>query len=266
MIYRSNLESPDLAPHFTHLHSRPMAHSNGHDVLSDWADKGDDDPNFGLYKRCGFWTHDEAAILYNVARSLAGPERYFLDIGAHTGWTTAHMIAAGGFVFALEPLGAGVIPNTHPDWAWRSEVDGRFIDNIEPIKNGHSGHLTGVLALRSDEYFATKGTYDSIEQFACVVIDGDHDRPCPINDAKNAAARLAPDGVILFHDFIGRPVQEAVEYLIDHGFHCRTYWTPHMVACCWRGDFTPPVHLRDPQINWERVRQTMPDFNFERCE
>jgi hypothetical protein len=67
MIYRSNLEAPDLTPHFKHLVSRPMPHSFGHDVPSDWGDKADDDPVFGLYKKCGMWTHDEAAILFNVA-------------------------------------------------------------------------------------------------------------------------------------------------------------------------------------------------------
>lgn len=39
MIYRSNLICPDLTPHFKHLVSRPMPHSFGHDVPSDWADK-----------------------------------------------------------------------------------------------------------------------------------------------------------------------------------------------------------------------------------
>jgi hypothetical protein len=251
MIYRSNLESPDLAPHFAHIHSRPMAHSNGHDVPSDWADKADDDPHFGLYKRCGFWTHDEAAILYSVVKAIGGR---WLDIGAHTGWTGAHIAAAGAQAVCLEPMAAV------------AEFHRRYHDNMRAVPR----HPT-MLSFRSDEYFdlldnQPSHCYPIDGVFDGVVIDGDHDRPHPLRDATNAAKHLTDRGVILLHDFIGRPVQEAVEYLLDHGFHCRAYWTPHMVACCWRGDFTPPVHLRDPQINWERVRQTMPDFDFTRCE
>jgi hypothetical protein len=265
MIYRSNLEAPDLQPYFHYAHSRVMAHSMGHDVLSDWAEKADDDPEFSLYKQCGFWTHDEAAILYNIAKALPGP--YWLDIGAHTGWTTAHIVAAGGFAYALEPLWPDV---RMPNDPFRRQVVKRFSENTDPIGDQYIGHVTGALGLRSDHYFAVLGKYgpgvNGCAPFVGVVIDGDHHRPCPLQDAMNAAAHLKDTGVILLHDFIGRPVQEAVEYLLDYGFKCRAYWTPHMVACCWRGDFSPPAHSRDPHINWQYVRTLMPEFDFARCE
>ncbi len=70
MIYRSNLSAPDLQTCFRHVASRPMPHSQGHDVTTHFSDKADDDPVFGIYKQCGFWTHDEAAILYNVANKI----------------------------------------------------------------------------------------------------------------------------------------------------------------------------------------------------
>jgi len=83
MIYKSNLEAPDLSRFFKHLTVSPMAHSFGHDVPRDWADKSDDDPVFGIWKRCGFWTHDEAAILYNVAQRVNG---FWLDMGIESVW------------------------------------------------------------------------------------------------------------------------------------------------------------------------------------
>ena len=50
MDYRSNLEVPDLRSRFKHLHWRPMGHSFGHDVPSDWSDMADHDPVFGIYR------------------------------------------------------------------------------------------------------------------------------------------------------------------------------------------------------------------------
>jgi hypothetical protein len=38
-----------------------------------------------------------------------------------------------------------------------------------------------------------------------------------------------------------------------------------MVALCWRGDFDPPVHVRDPQIDWASVQRSMAPFDFRRC-
>lgn len=237
------LTTPDLRPYFKHLHWRPMPHSMGVPVASDWADKTIDDPVFGLYKNCGLWTMDEAAILYNVVRQVKGN---WLDIGAHTGWTAAHVLEAGGAVMALEPM---------------LRIQG-FADRINA--NIGTFELWESSYLRSDEYFEIMLAKD-LPSFDGVIIDGDHDRPHPMRDAVNAATHLAETGVILMHDFTGKPVREAVTWLMDHGFHCRVYWTPHMVACCWRGEFHPPVYYREPRIPWHIVRAQLDDFDFKRC-
>ena len=182
MIYRSNLSCPDLAPHFKHLHSRVMGHSFGHDVPSDWADKADDDPVFGIYKRCGFWTHDEAAILYNVAKIIKG---WWLDIGCHTGWTSAH-IAAGAHVECIDPM-----------LSVRGFVD-RWAANLSHCWDG----ITAGHYMTSNEFF----TYvDPDKLYDGFCIDGDHEPGAPLQDAQNAAAHLAPTGVIMFHDGVGGP-------------------------------------------------------------
>jgi len=236
MIYRSNLTAPDLTPHFKHLHSRVMGHSFGHDVLSDWADKADDDPVFGIYKRCGFWTHDEAAILYNVAKSVPG--EYWADIGAHTGWTTAHIMAAGKKCPGIDPM----FMNT--------EFMSRFDDNIWAA----TGRLSNMFGASSEVWFSHyyAGT-DLIRSGWC--IDGDHETGQPLIDAQGAVAHLASGGVILFHDFVGLPVREAVRWLMtERGMRVKLYLTPHVVACCWRGDWEPPHHVPDPGI----VAQDLP--------
>lgn len=224
MIYRSNLTAQDIQPHFKHAHCRPMPHSFGHDVLSDWADRPKDDPVFGLYKNCGFWTHDEAAILYTVAEQVGG---YWLDIGSHTGWTAAHIAAAGCRVFGLEPM-ARV-----PMFAKRIQ------ENLLPF-----GEEIVVSELRSDEWFAERRPVS----FSGVVVDGDHGRPCPLNDAIGAMEHLRDAGVILFHDAIGAPVQEGVMHVVSQGFRCKVYSTPHVVVLCWRGEFEPPAHTPDPRV------------------
>lgn len=230
MIYRSNLACPDLTPHFKHLVSRPMPHSFGHDVPSDWADKADDDEIFGIYKRCGFWTHDEAAILYSVARALVEDQApgAWLDIGAHTGWTTLHAMKAGKSTVAVDPI------------LRLEEFHRRFQANIADSWV----NLDSSCWLTSEKFFETHQAF----KYAGVCIDGCHEPGQPLRDAQNAAKHLADTGVIIFHDGIGQPTREAVTWLLDNGFQARMFWTPHVVFCCWRGGFIPPDHEPDPHV------------------
>lgn len=247
MIYRSNLTAPDLQPAFKHVHCRPMGHSMGHDVLSDFADRPEGDQLLGLYKNCGFWTHDEAAILFNVARVLPGP---WIDIGCHTMWTSAHLAAADCDVLAIDPM------------LEVKEFRDRALENKHALADGANISAMAATSKVAIRLLMTQGP----EAFG-VVVDGDHEHPNVTEDAELARQILAETGFVLFHDFIGRPVRNAVEYLMQrHGFKCRIYWTPHMIACCWRGDLQPPDHVRDPGINWEGVKSLMSDFDFGACQ
>jgi SAM-dependent methyltransferase len=240
-LIAGGLEVPDLRPHFKHLHWRPMPHSMGVPVASDFADRAASDPVFGLYKNCGLWTQDEAAILYNVAAAVRGR---WLDLGCHTGWTAAHQAAAGCDVVA--------------------------VDNMLPVFPFYARFQENVAAWDIDAFAGT--TQEFFEwvspdaRFSGVVIDADHEHPWPLKDAQKAVEHLEDSGVILFHDFIGRPVRTAVEYLMSRGFNCRVYWTAHMVACCWRGEFVPPQHQPLPGIDLQRVKESMRDFAFDRCQ
>lgn len=246
MIYRSNIKAPDLQPFFKDIDVRPMGHSFGHSVISGFADLPADDPQFGIYKRCGWMTHDEAAILYECARLKPGA---WLSIGAHLGWDCAHLNAAGSLVVAVEPMLS--VP------AFRR----RFESNVEACDRVHS-----VIpeAMRSDEFFLlNRGR----SRFAGVVIDGDHNSPWPLNDAVEASIAVQQHGVILMHDFWGQPVQEAVMWLIMlAGYRCRIYSTPHGLACCWKGNFSPPFHIPDPAIDWVEIRGRTTVFDWSLAE
>jgi len=227
MVYRSNLACPELSSRFK-LASPPVQ-MLGHDVPTD----PDFDPN------CGFWTHDEAAILFNVAKQIGG---LWLDIGSRFGWTATHLEIAGCTVIALDP-------EYH-----RAE----FLDRAS--ENTRRSAISFV-ALTSQDYF---GAYNGT--LAGCVVDGCHDAPEPIKDAIGAHRCLA--GAILLHDFQGTPVQDAVVALLDVGFRVRIYDTPNGVALCWRdAGLIPPVHVPDPMVDWSTLRkQRAPYFPFERCE
>lgn len=242
MNYQSNLTAPDLRPYFRHLHWRPMGHSFGHDVASDFSDKPDGHP-LAFYKNCGLWTMDEAAILYNVAQRMDG---FWLDIGAHSGWTSAHIRAAtDSYVDAVDPM-----------FAVEEFLD-RFTENT-----AHCLACIDIHAMTSKMFFDFR--YAIEHPYSGVCIDGDHEPGKPLEDAMHARAHLHPDGVIILHDFMGQPVQEAALWLMDHGFQCRIYDTPHMLACTWRGEFSPPDHVPDQAIDWAEIRQRCAPFPFER--
>ena len=252
MIYKSNLEAPDLSRFFKHLTVSPMAHSFGHDVPRDWADKSDDDPVFGIFKQCGFWTHDEAAILYNVAQRVGGD---WCDIGCHTGWTSRYIV---------EGVGKHVVDCGHACLDYMlalPEFSQRFRDNT------NFGTTRYEWPIKSHQLFEScdKTALGRSNRWKGFCIDGDHDRPQPLRDAYNATRYIEKDGgVIMLHDFNGRPVQEAVEWLMGKGFKARIYFTPAMVACCWKGDFVPPDHIPDP--NLPDLKARCPNFDWSRVQ
>jgi precorrin-6B methylase 2 len=239
MIYRSNLTCPDLTPYFKHARSAPEPGSFGHDVLHDWADS--DYPLRG--DPPGFLTHDEAAILWNCAKQFSGM-CWWLDIGAATGWTTAHVAGSAPSV---------CVASVDPAFKC-SAVLQRFEDNTLQWSAQRQ-----AVALSSTAFFYQP----SMIRFDGVMIDGGHDWHQPLLDTQHAVEVLRPSGVIILHDFIGGPVQEAVNWLIDKGFKARIYFTPFMLAVCWRGDFEPPNHVSDP--NLPDLKARCPGFDFSRC-
>ena len=219
----------NLRSRFAHLHWRPMPHSNGVEVASDFADYPEDHPTFGLYKKCGLWTMDEAQLLFDWAQLSRGA---WLDIGSHTGWTTAHIALAGNAVTGIDPM-----YNVE-------EFRDRAKENLKSC-----GVRIGMSPLTSESWFKSQLPFS----LAGLCIDGDHSPGLPLEDARNALANLRETGVIILHDAIGQPVQEAVMYLTKRGMNCKVYLTPHVVAACWRGIDAPPLgfppeYTPDPRV------------------
>jgi hypothetical protein len=233
MIYRSNLQAPDLSPFFQ-LRNPPLQ-ILGHDMPSD----PDFDPN------CGFWTHDEAAILYQTALRVPGA---WFDVGARLGWTAAHIAAAPGVrVDAVDPE------------LKRDNFSQRFTANV---KCAPTRAAITQYAITSGEFFSNCGPNNI---FSGVVIDGNHDWPEPQNDAAAARAFMAETAVVLFHDFQGAPVRAAVTDMLNAGWSAKVYDTPNGVAVCWRGAFRPVDHVPDPAIDWAAIRSRYYDFDYTRC-
>ena len=253
--YLGPLECPDLTSHFGRIHFRPDG--QGRLIPSDWADKADDDPRFGIHRRCGFWAREEAALLYNLVYPVGG---LWADIGCHTGWTTLHI-----------HLGARAAIGVDPELA-NAEFFSRFCENLQAwgatgvtlaTAQAPFGGPIRYFAGTSHEFFTRMPTL----ALAGVCIDGNHDDPEPLRDAERALRALRPlsagPGLILFHDFVGRPIQRAVEFLIGEGLRCRVFNTAQIVACCWRGEYEPPDHEPDPRLR--DLPSRCPDFNFRRC-
>jgi hypothetical protein len=211
----------------------PRGYSGGVPIGSDWADKPEGDPKFGLYKNCGFWSRGEVALLGQVARQFPGR---WLEIGSHTGWCAGHLVASGCDVISIDP---GFL-----DEEWYE----RFRANL-------AEELAGVRVIpfagRSAEFF---NIWELHPEKMCTgsLIDGDHDAPNPLEDAKGSYARLADRGVIALHDFRGPAVWDAAKWLVDQGMQFRVYPSVHMVCLCWRGSFDPPPDIQEGP-DWRRI-------------
>lgn len=259
MIYRSNLAAPDLTPYFK---IEEFPHLFGHTFISD----PDFEPRY-----CGFFTHDEAAILYNIARQIRGD---WVDIGARTGWTAAHLLAAGCSVAAVEME------------YYRADFIARARENLAAAYNGlhmrarrGAGDWADWVRVRdlpgsgvylydrlSRNFFQDAGE----KSFDGFVIDANHERPGPMYDTVRAWAHSKLSSCFVLHDFTGPATWEAADFLIDEGYNCRVYWTPNVIALLWRGydlrTFTPPDHRPDPQITAVMPKRLQDaGFDLRRC-
>ena len=219
MIYKSNLTCPDLSSHFKLL-VKPRPWSLGHSIPSD--------PDYE--PECCFMSHDEAAILYHCATQMRGP---WVDVGSRFGWTAKHINWITNSPVECVDTGYG-----------SQALRNRFLENM----GGSWAPFTfaGTVLQLVDTSPARRAMG--------FCIDANHDDPEPLNDARACLKIAAPDCCMVFHDFRGRPIRDAVRFLMAEGFHARVYWTPAMMAVCWRGNFTPPLHHRDPRVDWNMVR------------
>jgi hypothetical protein len=246
---------PDLRPAFPF--ATPITNyrnSPGHTQLCDRE----------FFDSCGYATDDEAAILYRMAKTYGGD---WLEIGSHTGWTAAHIIAGGANQYT------GLDPEYgHPQYNKTMEPF-RFLKRAaENIKRANPGRLEGLETMLSSPCRAFyldrislmgEKSWDILPEMAMnwqndsqadrpevtfdfVFIDGEHEPPVPAVDAMLVHPMLKPDCAVFFHDAIGGPVRAGVEWLRRQGFNVHYYKTAQIVGVAWRGNITPPPFEPQP--------------------
>lgn len=184
-------------------HARPLT-ANGRPTLQD--------PDFN--PGCGYVSDEEAAVLYETARLFPG---VWCEIGSHTGWSGAHIVKGCGSLVALEPQFCQYefFRRARDNW-----IRANVWDRVLPI------------AQTSDTFFADGGARDV--RFSGCFIDGDHEPGKPLTDAQLVLPRMQDRCAVVFHDALGQPVQEAVEWIAAQGFQVQPYETMARLVVCRR--------------------------------
>lgn len=191
---------PDLLPAFPHTAELIV---NGHATLHD----------VDFDTSCGYVSIDEARILWFLALAFPG---VWVEIGSHTGFSGAHIAAAGVELFALDPA--------YHDSAFRA----RAVENW--TRAGVRHRIRDIPGSSRDWLPGLGVTIDG------AFVDGDHDAPAPLLDAQLLLPHLAEHAVVVFHDAVGQPVLDAVEWLAEQGFGKLMYESMSRLAICARTD------------------------------
>ncbi len=164
-----------------------------------------------LYTNCGFMSLEESEILSGLVK----PGSAWLEIGSHVGWSTVVLSSAGAEVMAVDPEFGPTA---------KSGVLSRAKANI---KRSNPKRVMTLKGMASIQYFA-----GCRQKFDGILIDGCHDAPVPLDDAKGADRCLKPGGVIVLHDYKGQPVKDAGEWLASQGFTVESHDTINGLAVC----------------------------------
>jgi predicted O-methyltransferase YrrM len=183
------------------------------------------------YPSIGFLSRDEASILHNSALLFRG--RRALEIGCFLGWSTCHMAMAGVELDVVHPL------------LGRPE----FVTSVRRSL-GDAGVLPAVHLVAGNSPEAVAELAQRIGRWPFFFIDGDHDHPGPLEDARVCAGHAEDDALILMHDLACPDVGRAMDWLRDHGWQTRVYHTMQIMGAAWRGRVQPVAHQPDPAVQW----------------
>lgn len=181
----------------------------------------------------GFVNRDEAILLYNIAKGLAG--RRALEIGCWRGWSTCHLALGGVRLDVVDPV-LGVARA-------RAEIEAMLgcAGLAESVRLHASASPEGVEALAE----AGGGPW------SLFFIDGDHCGPGPERDVEACLPHAAADSAFVFHDLTSPDVVEALRRLEALGFVVMLYQTMQIMGVAWRGRAVPPHHVPDPKVPWQ---------------
>ena len=134
----------------------------------------------------GWLTRDQAAVLFEAARSLP-PGSTVVEIGSHQGRSTvvlASGLTAGGRVMAVDPFDA--------DWRYGApDTHTRLLEHLTAA--GVVGKVDDVAATSRAARASNEGVV------GLVYVDGRHDYRT-VRDDLTWAARVPAGGVVLVHD------------------------------------------------------------------
>jgi len=181
----------------------------------------------------GFLSRDEAHLLYNLALAFQGKPA--LEIGCWMGWSACHLALAGVQLDVVDPLLSD--PGVHQTVS-DSLTSAGVRDQVNLVP-GYSPQAVQALAAQRQQ------------PWSLIFIDGNHERPGPLEDAMVCAQLAAPDAAIVFHDLASPDVAEGLEYLRQQGWNTMVYQTMQIMGVAWRGQVQPVRHLPDPSVRWE---------------
>jgi hypothetical protein len=184
----------------------------------------------------GFLNRDEAHILYNSALPYRGLPT--LEIGCWLGWSAAHLAMAGVQLDVIDPLLEN--PDIYGSVLGSLRAAG-VTDRVALIPGLSPGKVFELAALRR-------------RPWRLVFIDGNHDHPHPLNDAKAIHLVADNDALVLFHDLASPQVSVGLDYLRHAGWNTVIYQTMQIMGAAWRGAAKPVEHVPDPAVAWEVPR------------
>lgn len=185
------------------------------------------------YPAVGFLNRDEAHIIYNSALMFRGKRA--LEIGCWMGWSACHIALAGLELDVIDPV------LEKPE----------FFESVrDSLKR--AGVLSSVRLIPG---FSPEKVAEITRQENCrwsfMFIDGNHESPGPLNDARMCERFAEDDALMLFHDLSSPCVAEALDYMQRKGWNVMIYHTMQLMAVAWRGNVEPVLHQPDPRVCWQ---------------
>ena len=180
----------------------------------------------------GFVSRDEAHILYNSALQFVGA--LALEIGCWLGWSACHLALAGVTLDVVDPVLEN--PDVYGSVSVSLSAAG-VADRVSLYPGSSPGKVLELTSLLH-------------RRWSLIFIDGGHDAPAPLNDAKAAHLVAGDDALILFHDVAAPDVEQGLAYLRGLGWNTLVYQTMQIMAVAWRGRAVPIAHIPDPAVSW----------------
>ena len=180
----------------------------------------------------GFVSRDEAHILFNTARRYPGVSA--LEIGCWLGWSACHLALGGARLDVIDPLLAE--PDIHAS-VRNSLFAAGVMDHVTLVPGASPARVFELSALHG-------------RRWNLFFIDGNHEAPAPLQDAKTVATLAPADALVLFHDMVAPAVAAGLAHFRALGWQTMLYQTMQIMGVAWRGTMTPLAHVPDPAVDW----------------